>query len=135
MGYWNDSLLVGDSMIDDQHRKLVGSIEKLMDACKNGKAKDEIGRLLNYTVTLIKEHFRDEENLQERCAFPGLATHKRLHAQFIMSIDTLHNEFKQTGPNVAMTGKLSVALADWFINHIVAEDKKVGEYIHKSSGK
>ena len=131
MAYWNDSLLIGVTQVDDQHRKLIESIEKLIEACKEGKDKEGIRRTLDNTIILVKEHLRDEENLMERCAYPGLSTHKRLHAQFIMRVDALHAEFKNTGPNVAMTGKLNVALADWFINHITTDDKKLGEFIQK----
>jgi len=129
MTYWNDKLLVGVPQIDDEHHKLVDAIDRLMSACKQGKCRDEIAQTLSFTVSYAKEHFRDEENLQERYAYPGINAHKRLHAQFIMQVDALVQEFEKTGPNVALAGRLNKTLVDWLFNHIGTEDKKIGEHI------
>ena len=135
MAYWKDSLLVGVSQIDEQHHKLVESLDKLMDACKQGKGKTEIAQALNFTVTYTKEHFTDEENLQERYAYPAFNAHKRLHAQYIMKMDSLVTEFEKTGPSASLAGKLDKTLAEWIIDHINTEDKRLGEYIRQAGGK
>ena len=133
MTYWNDSLLVGIPQIDGQHRKLVDAIDRLMNACTEGKSKIEIGKALNIAADIAKEHIRDEENLQERYSYPGINAHKRLHAQFVLTINGLIKEYERTGPNVAMTSKLNKALVQWLLDHFGAEDKKVGIHIQKAT--
>lgn len=135
MAYWNDSLLIGVTQVDDQHRKLIEAIEKLMDACKEGKDKEGIRRSLDYVITFNKDHNRDEENLMERHAYPALSTHKRLHAQFKMRLDALQAEYDRTGVNVATIGKFKALLVEDFIYHIGSDDKKIGEFIQKSGSK
>ena len=131
MSYWKDSLIVGVPQIDDQHRKLVEAIDLLIEACMQGKGRDTIEQTLKFTVSYTKEHFSDEEKLQSKYAYPGMAAHKLLHSQFITNINSLLHEFEQTGPNLALTGKLSKTLVDWLIKHISTEDKKLGEHIIK----
>jgi len=134
MTYWNDNLLIGVAQIDNQHRKLVEAIDRLMDACASGKGSTEIGQILNFAADYAKEHFRDEENLQERYAYPGINAHKRLHTQFVMNINALIQDFGRTGPNIALTGKLTKTLVDWLVHHISIEDQKLGEHIKKAGG-
>jgi len=133
MSYWTDFLLVGIPLIDAQHRKLVEIIDKLMEASKNGKGKEETAHALSFAVTYSMEHFRDEENLMERYSYPGILAHKRLHAHFTMSVNALVKEFERTGPNMALTGKLNKTLVEWLINHISSEDRLMGRYITENS--
>ena len=135
MTYWKDSLLVGVSQIDSQHKKLVEAIDRLMDACNQGKGRAAIEETLVFTVSYTKEHFSDEEKLQAQYAYPGMAAHKQLHSQFINNISALFQEFKADGPNIALTGKLNKMLVDWLIHHISTEDKKLGEHINKGGSK
>ena len=135
MTFWNDSLLVGVAQIDGQHRRLIEAIDRLMTACEDGKEKTEIGKYLVLTADFAKEHLRDEENLQERYSYPGINAHKRLHAQFVLTINGLIKEYERTGPNVAMTAKLDRALVQWLLEHFSTEDKKVGIHIQQATAK
>ena len=130
MTYWKDSLLVGVTQIDNEHRELVAAIDRLMEACNQGKGRATIEETLVFTVSYTKKHFGAEEILQAQYAYPGIAAHKAIHAQFITSINSLYQEFKENGPNIALTGKLNKMLVDWLINHISTEDKKLGEHIN-----
>ena len=131
MSNWNDSLITGVTLIDDEHRKLIAFIDKLIDSMKKGKNNEEISLVLNNTINYAKEHLRDEENLLERHAYPGINAHKRQHAQFTMQVNELVKEFTITGVNASLTAKLNKTLAEWLVSHIGAEDKKIGEYINK----
>lgn len=129
MTYWKESLLVGVSQIDDQHRKLVVAIDRLMEACMQGKGRATIGETLLFVVSYTKDHFHDEEKLQAQYEYPGIAAHKMLHKKFVADISMILRDFEQNGPNVALTGKLNKTLVDWLINHISTEDKKLGAHI------
>ena len=135
MTYWKDSLLVGVPQIDNQHRKLVEAIDRLMEACSQGKGRATIEETLIFTASYTKEHFRDEEKLQAQYAYPGMGAHKQLHSQFIASINSLVQEFESDGPSIALTGKLNKMLVDWLIKHISTEDKKLGAHINKGGSK
>jgi len=129
MTYWDDSLLVGVSQIDSEHRKLLDMTGKLMEACTQGKGHAEITQIMKLIVSHAKDHIRNEENLQQWHAYPGINAHKRAHAQLGMQLEALEKELATTGPNVALTAKFNNTLVVWYINHINTEDKKLGEYI------
>jgi len=133
MTYWKDSLLIGVPQIDTQHRKLVGMIDILMQACMQGKGRTEIEGTLNFALKYTLEHFRDEESFQVEYSYPGYKEHKKIHDDFTKDIIALADEFKKLGPSIALTGKLNHSLVDWVINHISTEDKKVGEHVQKVS--
>ena len=131
MTYWKDSMLIGVEKIDAQHRKLVSAIDELMEACTKGQGRDRIEGTLAFAVDYAKEHFAYEEKLQAEKGFPGMAAHKRLHADFLKTVSKLVSEYKQTGPTVTLVGKLNKSLVEWVINHISTEDKKLGQHITK----
>ena len=131
MSYWKDTMLVGVPQIDSQHKLLVKEIDKLMEASMQGKGREEIGQTLNFVVKYTVEHFRDEEILQAKYKYPGVFGHKQIHANFCKDVTVLVEEFEKNGPSLALSVKLNKVLAEWVINHIITEDKKVGEHIRK----
>ena len=135
MTNWNDSLLVGVSLIDNQHRELIKRMDHLRDACTQGKGHEEVEEILKFVVSYVKEHFKDEEEMQAKYAYPEIAEHKKLHAGFVERIIDLLREDKRTGPTAELTGKVNTALIGWFIQHIRTEDKKLGLYIRKAESR
>jgi len=132
---WNNSMLIGVPQIDSQHKALVEAINRLMDACNQGKGRAEIEQTLNFVVSYTLNHFRDEEGIQQKHGFPEAVSHKRIHTQFTTDVGALVQEFNQVGPSVSLVGKLNKSLGDWVVKHIKTEDKKIGEHINKASGK
>ena len=129
MTYWKDTLLIGIPKIDTEHKKLIGAIDELMDACTKGQGREKIDKTLSFVVSYTKEHFSDEEKIHAEYSYPGKASHKQLHAMFLSNMSLLEKEFKQTGPSIVLVGKLNKSLVDWLISHISVEDKKFGEYV------
>ena len=134
MSIWNDSLLIGVPEIDEQHKKLVETIDKLMDACSKGYGPVVIGGILNFAVNYTLEHFAAEEKAQEDSGYPGLAEHKQIHADFTSTVSMFVDDFKTNGPGDTIVETLQSALVDWVVNHISVEDKKVGDYIVSKAG-
>jgi len=134
MTYWKDTLLIGVREIDDQHKKLVGAVDALMEACAKGQGRVVIGNTLKFVLDYTQEHFAAEEKLQAQYAYPGMAAHKRQHAQFIITASALMADFEQNGPNIALVGKINSTLVDWLVNHITGEDKKIGDFIKSKGG-
>jgi len=134
MSSWNDSLLIGVTLIDDQHRVLVKELDEFKDACAHGEGKQEVGHALKFSVSYIKEHFKDEEELQTLYVYPDIEAHKKLHAHFVKNAIDLIQELKITGPNAELAEKVKKTLVMWFITHIRTEDKKLGAHIHQSEG-
>ena len=119
---WKDSLNIGVVEIDEQHKKLVGIINKLFDAMSQGKSKEVLlavfGELSNYVVT----HFGLEEKYMKQFGYDNYEDHKQEHKFFIDKL----NEFKIKYNNGSATLTLDLLnfLKDWLLKHILGTDRK-----------
>ena len=62
---FKNNLLTGNELIDEQHKELIGRINKLINACENGVCQLEAIRMLDFLSDYTDFHFREEEALQE----------------------------------------------------------------------
>ena len=129
MSYWKDSLLIGISKIDSQHRVLINAMDKLMDACIKEKWHTEVEKILIFTLAFAKAHFKDEENIYSQFAYPGIDAHSRLHAQFTERITDLVRGYETYGSDAEFLVKFNDTFVEELLDHIDVEDKKAGEYI------
>lgn len=126
---WKKSFSVGIVEIDEQHKKLLEYLNELYTRSKSGKGTAVnpmvIDRLINYANT----HFRYEETLMKSIGFPELENHKRYHAYFESQLQEfekmINNDSKATLKTVF------TFLRDWFLEHIMEEDKKYVPYVRK----
>jgi len=132
MDSWNDSLLIGVKLIDEQHRELIRRMDKLVEACRRGEGQSEVGRTIKFVVSYVQEHFKAEEELQALYAYPDRVPHKKLHDHFIEETIKLMHELKE-GHGADFTEHVRKMLIGWFLMHINNEDKKLGAHIHAHS--
>lgn len=125
---WDPRLETGHPRIDEQHRALVESLNDLHRAMKEGRGKDEVGRILvflrDYTVT----HFRMEEQLMAQSGYPHAAVHLKIHADLVAQVGDLVNRFEKG--NATLTLPVMKFLEDWLTNHIQGEDFRLVQYLH-----
>ena len=132
MDSWNDSLLIGVKLIDEQHRELIRRMDRLVDACRRGEGQEEVGKTIKFVVVYIKEHFNAEEELQILHDYHDRVAHKKLHDHFIEETINLMHELKE-GHSAEFTEHVRKMLIGWFLMHINNEDKKVGAHIKAHS--
>jgi len=120
---WQDSFNTGITVVDTQHRKLVGMINLLdrtaVTRAPEGTLKDVLVSLVAYT----REHFADEERYMEQIGYAHLEQHRALHRGFtnkIVAVLIDLKEEKNFDPQ-----ELRTFLTSWFIRHILTEDKKL----------
>ena len=126
---WTDDLRVGVDTIDNQHKELFDRINKLLDACNQGKGKGEIGRVINFLEDYIIVHFNAEEEIQKRNAYPDYPHHKTLHEEFKKSFSELKKQFEKEGPGVHLILRTNSTVVDWLIKHIGRVDKELGAFL------
>ncbi len=144
-GYWNgapanesdrdawahigEGYLVGVDAIDDQHRNLALLLNELNKAVKGGGDDASLGRLFAALYEATKQHFAAEHDLMERFNYPDQASHDKAHASLLA--DALH--FKT---RLNRGGDLFVlqSIKDWLLNHILTEDRPLGEFLRQKPG-
>ena len=124
---WNDALKVGHSVIDREHQKLVGLINKLGDAMSAGQGREACGEVLNELIAYTRTHFATEEGLMSVHHYADTARHKAEHSGLIREVVAFKGKFE------AGTATLSVSLLhflmDWLTHHILESDKALARGI------
>lgn len=125
---WSDNLSVNIKEIDEQHKKLVGMINELHEAMKQGKGSDVTGKVLAGLIQYVATHFATEEKFMKTHAYPEYLKHKAEHDALTKQAADLQNQFHEGKP--VLTVELMSFLKNWLTNHILGTDKKYGPYLN-----
>ncbi len=132
---WTQDLAVGVKVIDEQHKEIFRRVDVLLDACKSGKGKAEVGEILKFLEDYVDEHFAAEEAIQVRHSYPDYATHKQEHEDFIKSVGKLNKKFEKEGPSLTMVLETNTVVVGWLVKHIKKTDMELGKYLRVSNVK
>lgn len=124
---WTAKMTTGVPRIDDQHKELIRQINALLDAMRQGKGKDEIGRMLDFLYEYTVKHFADEEAEMERTRCPAAAANKREHQKFCNAVAALRKEFDANGATAPLILRVQREVLDWIVKHIQGIDTKLAE--------
>ncbi|MDH3890272.1 MAG: bacteriohemerythrin [candidate division Zixibacteria bacterium] len=122
---WCEAFEVDIPEVDEQHKKLVAMINQLDESMKDGIVNETIGTVLIALVDYTGYHFDTEEKVMQEVCFEGYLEHKGMHERLKGEIAGLLRRMK-AGESVNVF-ELTSFLADWLVNHIIKEDRKIGE--------
>ena len=118
---WDASYSVDNALLDRQHQKLMRLCNALEDCIAEEPelAQFRFHDILHELTRYAREHFRTEEDLLRRCAYPELASHQQEHAAFEQQI--------ADWAFTATMGKLDLLevqrfIANWWKTHILGRD-------------
>lgn len=121
---WRNELSVGVSVIDEDHKKLLGLLNELeyvnnADATsKKAAIESVISELMDYT----DYHFKREEVLMQACGYPGLMSHKQTHE--ILQAQTKNHLENYKRDSLAFDSNVfCIFLRNWLLEHIAVMDK------------
>jgi hemerythrin len=124
---WKESFNIGVEEIDRQHRSFLENLNACYEHLLEGKQStpdfDLITRLKDYAAT----HFRYEEDLLHSSGFPQIKQHETQHRFFELQVAEL--EVARSGEKERATESILPFLRDWFLNHILQQDKKIVHYL------
>lgn len=128
---WNTSFETGVDAIDEEHRSIVENFEKLYQLMSTGQGHDFYGELLGFLTGYIDTHFANEEAFQLQIGYPHLEEHIKRHQYFREKITSFIKTQSAPISNSDLI-KLNLFIKDWLIQHILNEDKKIGEFYKNS---
>ncbi|WP_183356341.1 bacteriohemerythrin [Geomonas silvestris] len=126
---WTNDLATGVADIDNQHREIFARVNRLSEACAEGKGKEEVLKLLNFLEDYVREHFAAEEKLQIREGYPEYAAHKAMHARFIADLERLASTFREEGATLSLVIMTNKTLTAWLVQHISKVDMELAAYL------
>ena len=128
---FNENLITGNDLIDEQHKEIIEKINKLVNTCENGTCQIESVKMLDYLADYTEKHFQEEEALQKAVEYPGLEEHKKRHDEFRVAVKELHEMLEEEeGTSPRFVKAVQDNVIDWLYRHIKGFDSSVATYIN-----
>jgi hemerythrin len=131
---WQEYLSVGVEEIDNQHKQLIDKYNDFFAAYSEGRAADEIIRLLGFLEEYVVIHFVDEERLQQRIGFPEYQSHCKQHQEFTRKVAELKVSLECDGLDQNLVTSTGLLLTGWLIEHISVMDRAIGRFMKEKQG-
>ncbi|MFA6177366.1 MAG: hemerythrin family protein [Candidatus Paceibacterota bacterium] len=132
---WTKSMSVGENHIDEQHKKLLSQLNKIIDAITIGVKSKETSEAIGFFDEYIKEHFSYEEYYMHEYSYPHVEEHIKKHDEFIKSYVAFLGKLNSGENANDLIMEVETYLGEWWINHIGKEDQKYHYFIDSISKK
>jgi len=117
---WKDEYSVGVDQMDEQHKKIIAMINRLIREQKVVTEAETIAKLLTDMTDYTREHFRAEEYLMSEYGYPRKDHQVKRHQEFIKKTMEFCSA-SNVGPNILSVALLEY-LSTWLVDHILTED-------------
>ena len=124
-------LETGSAVIDKEHRELFQAVNKLLDACSEGKGRASMDETIKFLNNYVEQHFSHEEQLQKQSGYPDLAAHRVFHEKYKQTLKEITARISVSGPTITELGKLNGHISV-LVSHITTEDKKLGAFLNQA---
>lgn len=130
---WKEIYATGIVALDNEHRGLIGEINRLYEAIRDKHGEKIVGEILDSLTTYTVEHFDHEEKLMAEYHFSGLEEHRKIHQALIAKV----KEFRQRvdGGEEGVAQDLLKFLRSWLLEHILEVDKQYGPFLESRAGR
>lgn len=118
-----DDLQTGSSLIDGDHRSLIGFVNILFKAMESGHGSQHISEAMTNLVAYTQEHFGREEAEMERIQYVASLAHQTEHAKLLKQLVELKAMLDAGGR--INDPAVSEFLGEWLRDHILATDMKL----------
>ncbi len=135
---WNPKFSVNIGEIDEQHKELIGLINRLsgvMQPSSQDMLKSAMKELIiqasviNELVDYSRYHFSTEEGYMGKFGYPDYERHRKEHELFIGEVATFKNDFDNG--KVVLSMKILQFLRKWLADHILGTDKEYGPFLRE----
>jgi methyl-accepting chemotaxis protein len=126
---WDDSFVTNIRIIDARHRRLFETINRLIDACDQGKGQEVLAKSLAFLSDYTIKHFSEEEELQQKYGYPEYVAHRQLHENFKKTVREFAAELEAKGPSEDLIAKLKKEVGGWLVTHVKAVDAKLAAFL------
>ncbi len=119
---WDDKFSVGISMIDEEHKKLIGILNKAIFANEQSDNKKELHEVLEEMTKYALGHFKTEEDYMREFNYPEYKYHSEEHSNFVNK--TLAYFDRVVKGDYHVSNELIEYLKKWLVNHIQVTDRQ-----------
>jgi hemerythrin len=127
---WKETLSVDVVSIDRQHQALIERAEGFFTAIRAGLTRDQLLDGLDQVIEQVADHFEHEERVMRNIHLPALLVHQRLHQSLLDEVREFREELT-LGVNERSAADIERFLNTWLYRHIVDEDRKIFDHLHR----
>ena len=124
-------LETGNAIIDQEHKELFQAVNKLLEACSEGKGRAYMDETITFLNDYVNKHFSHEEQPQKQSGYPGMTAHKAFHEKYKQTLKEITSRISVSGPTISELGKLNGHISV-LISHITTEDKSLGAFLNQA---
>lgn len=128
---FDDSLRVGNKLIDQEHEMLISYINLLQKAVENEASGAIVGQVVRGMVEYTRTHFFVEEELMKAYDYPDKENHMKAHEAFRLKVNTLVKQM-ELGEPIDLRGVLAF-LTEWLTAHIMKIDARLADFLKDKS--
>jgi hemerythrin len=125
---WDDSLKVGNDIIDHDHQETVELLGELASA-DDSAFPAAFAKFAQH----LREHLAREEDLMRQYGFPPFPIHKHEHDRVRLELEGIEKRLA-AGNKMLARGYATQAVPDWFINHKNTMDSATAAWIKSQGG-
>ena len=119
---WEEKYSVKVKEIDDQHKKMFDTINRLIDMLDRKPTKEDLNGIIASLIEYKKFHFLTEERYFDKFHYSGTEEHKKAHLVFTQKLEELVKLSDED--TMIFAFKLIDFLEDWLIDHLMIQDQK-----------
>ncbi|MBN2794636.1 MAG: hemerythrin family protein [Clostridia bacterium] len=127
---WSDDLKIGVEQIDGEHQRIFEEFDKLYSLMRVGEGIDFYPMVMNFLEDYLIDHLKHEESLQRSVEYTDYDNHKQMHDFFREKVNAFKSKQYRKIQNKDLI-QLNLFMQQWFVEHIIKEDMKLGEFIKK----
>lgn len=125
---WDDGLLVGNEMIDSQHKEFIVRLNAILDASRANKSREEMAPFLDYLAEYVNHHFTSEEKLMaELGGNDGFPLHKMEHVKFKEALSQWRARYEATGHTEILARCINTWVVNWLVIHLRGYDLELAK--------
>jgi len=128
---WIDHAGTGVAIFDAEHRKLNEMVLDYYDAILSGEPKAALDALFGRLAVLTADHFVHEENYMRFAGYPESDRHIAAHRLLVEALKDVPSIAGGAGDDRSIRAlEVLRFLKHWLMEHILAEDRKLGGYLN-----
>ncbi len=119
---WNNKFSVGISVIDEEHKKIIGILSKAIYTKEHNASPNELREVLREMTNYALKHFKTEEAYMKEFNYTEYEDHREKHREFFTETIAYHDKVIEGDCQIA--NEIIEYLKWWLVNHIQVTDKK-----------
>ena len=128
---WGEDYVLGHEAVDRDHSIVFTLLGLLENEVILGRKDEAIRRnILTFMIEFIRRHFDWEERHMLHLGYPDVAEHREMHERFKIWMGQILDRF---GFHPDHDIALLESLSQWWISHILGEDRRHVDFLSPSS--